>query len=82
MYAHLQLPFAHCISSLLHIASLELTRVTKLVTQCCVKAVAIKKVDISTTANTALTIYKYFVVECQVPRAIGQIGPVKGDVGK
>ena len=76
MYAQLQLPLAHCISSLLHIASLELTRVTKLVTQCCVKAVAIKRVDFFTAANTALTIYKYFVVERQVPRAIGQIRPV------
>ena len=80
MYAHLQLALAHCISSLLQIASLELTRVTKLVTQCCVKPVAIKKVDISTAANVALTIYEYFVVERQIPRAVRHTRPVEGDV--
>ena len=80
MHARLQLALAHCISALLHKANLELTHVTKLVTQCRVKPVAIKKVDISTTTNIALTIYEYFVVERQIPRAVGQTGPVQGDV--
>ena len=82
MEADLQLSLAHCISFLLHIPSLDPTRVTKLVTQCSVEPVAVKKVDVSTAANISLTIYKYFVVERQVPRAIGQTRTVKGDVGK
>ena len=80
MDARLQLALYHRISSLLHKANLELTRVTKLVTQCSVKPVAIKKVDISTATNISATIYEYFVVERQIPRAIGQTRTVKRDV--
>ena len=72
MKANLKLSLVHRLCVLLHVAHLNLSAITELVAQGCIKTVAIIEIDLSPAPDVPLPIHKEFVIKGQIPRTLRQ----------